>query len=63
MVKFQSTRSYNKSLKSAGSTKAAGANVKGSRLNASGDVGWRGKRGGEKKASKKGMSYGGGKGY
>jgi len=45
-------------LKSLGSTKAAGANVKGSRLNEKGDKYWRGKRGGEAMMGKsKKMSY------
>lgn len=57
MVKFHSTRTSHKSLKSYGSTKAAGANVKGSRLNQGGDMEPRGKRGGTAKMSKKKMSY------
>lgn len=51
---FISTRHSSPGLKAAGSTKRAGANVKGSRLNAKGDKHWRGKRGGEKMAGKKG---------
>jgi hypothetical protein len=47
MKGFISTRHSKPSLKKLGSTKAAGANVKGSRLNEKGDMYWRGKRGGE----------------
>ncbi len=43
---FTSTKYTQKSLKSYGSMKAAGANVKGSNLNAKGDMAPRGKRGG-----------------
>lgn len=49
---FISTRSSSPSLKGKGSMKAAGANVKGSRLNAKGDKNWRGKRGGAKMMGK-----------
>ena len=45
---FLSTKHSQKSLKSFGSMKGAGANVKSSNLNAGGDMYWRGKRGGEK---------------
>jgi hypothetical protein len=48
---FTSTRHTSKSLKSFGSMKAAGANVKGSNLNAKGDMSPRGKRGGGAKMS------------
>ena len=57
---FISTKHSTPSLKGLGSFKAAGANVKESRLNAKGDMKWRGKRGGEKKKMGKGapgMSY------
>ncbi|KKM75927.1 hypothetical protein LCGC14_1385270 [marine sediment metagenome] len=46
---FISTRHSSPSLKSLGSTKRAGANVKGSKLNAKGDMAFRGSRGGNKK--------------
>ncbi len=63
---FISTDTSSPSLPSKGSMKAAGANVKGSRLNKGGDKGWRGKRGGEgtmgkgyskSMSSSKGMDY------
>ncbi len=55
---FISTDTSSPSLSGKGSMKAAGANVKGSKLNKGGDKGWRGKRGGEGKKSKsKGMGY------
>ena len=46
---FISTKHSSPALKSLGSTKRAGANVKGSNLNAKGDMAFRGKRGGNKK--------------
>ena len=51
MQGFTSTKHTSKPLKSFGSMKAASANVKGSNLNAGGDMGWRGKRGGGTKMS------------
>ena len=57
---FISTRHSTPSLKAKGSMKSAGANCKGSRLNAKGDMAPRGKRGGSAKMGK-GMSYS--KGY
>lgn len=55
---FISTDHSSPSLPSKGSMKAAGANVKGSKLNKGGDKGWRGKRGGEGTKSKsKSMGY------
>ncbi len=55
---FTSTRHSSPGLKAKGSMKAAGANVKGSNLNAKGDKAWRGKRGGSATRSKsKGMKY------
>ena len=49
---FISTRHSSPSIKSAGSTSKAGANVKGSNLNAKGDMYPRGKRGGTAKMGK-----------
>ena len=46
---FISTRHSSPALKSLGSTKRAGANVKDSKLNAKGDMAFRGSRGGNKK--------------
>ncbi len=60
MDSFTSTRHSSPGLKAKGSTKAAGANVTGSRLNAKGDKAFRGKRGGAGKMGKsksKSMSY------
>lgn len=57
MVKFHSTNTSKKSLKSYGSIKSAGANVKGSNLNKGGDLEPRGKRGGTAKVGKSKMSY------
>lgn len=54
---FISTAHSSPSLPGKGSMKAAGANVKGSRLNAKGDKAWRGKRGGQGKKGEKAMSY------
>ncbi len=51
MDSFTSTRHSSPGLKAKGSMKAAGGNVKGSRLNAKGDKAWRGKRGGSGKKS------------
>lgn len=49
---FVSTSHSSPSLKGKGSMKSAGANVKGSNLNAKGDKAWRGKRGGSAKMGK-----------
>ncbi len=58
MDSFTSTRHSSPGLKAKGSMKAAGANVKGSKLNAKGDKAWRGKRGGNAKMShSKSMKY------
>lgn len=54
---FISTRHSSPGLKAKGSTSAAGANVKGSRLNKGSDQNWRGKRGGVHKASHKTKMY------
>lgn len=54
---FISTRHSSPSLKSAGSTSKAGANVKGSNLNQKGDMYFRGKRGGEKMKMGNSKSY------
>ena len=61
---FISTRHSSPSLKSLGSTSKAGANVKGSNLNAKGDMYPRGKRGGTATmGSHKSYGHGMGKSY
>lgn len=61
---FISTRHSSPKITTAGSTKRAGANVKGSNLNKGSDMAFRGKRGGNKKmGSHKSYGHGTGKSY